>query len=236
MSYWAEHVHQPGVINDDVLAHNPFKLQSTSWYLFPKKILHPCWYSSEKALGLEFILLATCSRNDSVRDWCQGFQRNFQVNFSLNAYLILEFGDIPAMVLIMHIKGQNSICPCQICKIKGVCFESCTHYVPLRQDKISGANPPQYDTSHLPICTNEKLLEQAREVEMAPNNVTCEQLSKKYGIQGIPVLRSISSISFPSSFPFDFMHLIWENLICNLIEFWTSTFKDLDHQDKDYFI
>jgi hypothetical protein len=32
------------------------------------------------------------------------------------------------------------------------------------------------------------------------------------------------------------MHLIWENLIPNLIEFWTATFKDLDHAGKDYVI
>jgi len=32
------------------------------------------------------------------------------------------------------------------------------------------------------------------------------------------------------------MHLIWENLIPNLIEFWTGAFKDLDHEGKDYLI
>jgi hypothetical protein len=58
----------------------------------------------------------------------------------------------------------------------------------------------------------------------------------KYGIKGVPVLSCISLISFPSSFPFDFMHLIWENLIPNLIEFWTATFKDVDHTGKDYVI
>ena len=79
-------------------------------------------------------------------------------------------------------------------------------------------------------------MEQATEVEMAPNNVTHERLAKEYGIKGIPVLGSISLISFPSSFPFDFMHLTWENLIPNLIDFWTGTFKDLDHEGKGYII
>jgi hypothetical protein len=67
---------------------------------------------------------------------------------------------------------------------------------------------------------------------MAPNNVTRDLLAKKYGIKGTPVLSSISSISFPSSFPFDFMHLIWENLIPNLIDFWTGTFKNLNHENR----
>jgi hypothetical protein len=156
--------------------------------------------------------------------------------FLLHAYLILAFGDIPAVAQIMRMKGQNGISPCRICDIKGVRFESRTHYVPLRRDKIPGANPRQYDPSNLPIRTHKKLMEQAAEVEMAPNNVTHERLAKTYGIKGIPVLSSISSISFPSSFPFDFMHLIWENLIPNLIDFWTGTFKDLDHEGKGYVI
>ena len=75
-------------------------------------------------------------------------------------------------------------------------------------------------------------MNQAHDVEMAPNNATHEQLTKEHGIKGVPVLSSLFSISFPSSFLFNFMHLIWENLIPNLIEFWTSEFKDLDHQDE----
>src|SRR6266571_6923594 len=72
---------------------------------------------------------------------------------------------------------------------------------------------------------------------MAPNNKVHEKLGKKYGIKGVPaVLSCISSITLPSSFPFDFMHLIWENLIPNFIEFWTGTFKGLGYEDKDYFI
>ena len=77
---------------------------------------------------------------------------------------------------------------------------------------------------------------QACNIEMAPNNASHKQLTKEHGIEGIPVLSSISSISFPSSFPFNFMHLIWENLLPNLIEFWTDEFKDLDHEGKGYFI
>ena len=77
---------------------------------------------------------------------------------------------------------------------------------------------------------------QACNIKMAPNNATHERLAKKHGIKGIPVLSAISSIAFPSSFPFNFMHLIWEKLIPNLIEFWTGEFKNLDHEGKGYFI
>jgi hypothetical protein len=79
-------------------------------------------------------------------------------------------------------------------------------------------------------------MQQARKVEIAPDNAKRERLAKKYGIKGIPVLSSISSISFPFSFPFDFMHLIWQNLIPNLIDFWTGKFKGLNHENEGYFI
>jgi hypothetical protein len=32
------------------------------------------------------------------------------------------------------------------------------------------------------------------------------------------------------------MHLIWENLIPNLIKFWTGAFKDMSHEGKEYVI
>ena len=156
--------------------------------------------------------------------------------FLLHAYPILAFGDIPAMALIMRMKGQNAVKPCRICNIKGVRFDSRTNYVPLRRDKIPGAAPRQYLSSNLPIRTHEEIMNQAHDIEMAPNNATHERLAKEHGIKGIPLLSSIFSISFPSSFPFDFMHLIWENLIPNLILFWTGEFKDLDHQDEGYYI
>ena len=61
--------------------------------------------------------------------------------FLLHVYLILAFGDIPAMALIMRMKEQNGISPCQICDIKAISFNSKTHYVPLRRDKIPEAQP-----------------------------------------------------------------------------------------------
>lgn len=79
-------------------------------------------------------------------------------------------------------------------------------------------------------------MQQACKVKIAPNNAKREQLAKKYGIKGIPVLSSISLISFSFSFPFDFIHLIWQNLIPNLIDFWTGKFKGLNHENKGYFI
>jgi hypothetical protein len=40
--------------------------------------------------------------------------------FSLHAYLITAFGDIPTISMLMHIKGHNSLSLCQMCTIKGI--------------------------------------------------------------------------------------------------------------------
>ncbi|KAF7343660.1 hypothetical protein MSAN_01987300 [Mycena sanguinolenta] len=46
----------------------------------------------------------------------------------------------------------------------------------------------------------------------------------------------VKSLQFPRSFPYDFMHLIWENLVPNLILLWTNEFKGLDKGSEDYTI
>jgi len=87
-------------------------------------------------------------------------------------------------------KGQSGISPCRICEIKGIRFNR-TYYVPLRREKIPGAEPHRYYPSDLPIHTHEKLLDQAREVEMADKNARHEELARTYGIEGVP------SVAFP---------------------------------------
>ena len=44
----------------------------------------------------------------------------------------------------------------------------------------------------------------------------------------IPLLSSLRSLRFPQSFPYNFMHLIWENLILNLVLFWSGCYKGMN--------
>jgi hypothetical protein len=69
---------------------------------------------------------------------------------------------------------------------------------------------------------------------LATTNAEEDRLSTKYGIKGIPLLSLLGSLSFPSSFPLDFMHLIFENLVPNLINHYTGNFKDLDGGSESY--
>ena len=40
--------------------------------------------------------------------------------FTLCAHLIVVFGDIPAISMVMQMKGHNSVSPCHMCKIQGL--------------------------------------------------------------------------------------------------------------------
>jgi hypothetical protein len=82
--------------------------------------------------------------------------------------------------------------------------------------------------------THDELLSQADEVQSSLTNTNASDLSKTYGINGISILSYLPSISFPSSFPYDFMHLVWENLIPNLVLLWTGSYKGLDQGTESY--
>lgn len=160
--------------------------------------------------------------------------------FSLRAYLILAFGDIPAVSMIMHMKGHNGISPCRMCEIVGLRVpnsRATTHYVPL--DRANHPSVPAdtvhvYDAANLPLRNHKTLLAQANEVQSALTVTEASNLAKKYGIKGVPDLSYAPGLSFPSSFPYDFMHLIWENLVKNLILLWTGEFKGVNEGVESY--
>ena len=142
-----------------------------------------------------------------------------QVLFELHAYLIVVFGDIPAISMIMQMKGHNAICPCHMCNIQGVHIPSSsttTYYVPLNCEHFPNA-PNGYHPNSLPLRNHETFIEQAVEVQTASTSTAFEQLATKYGIKGLPLFTALTSPSFPIPFPYDFMHLIWSNLILKLL-------------------
>jgi hypothetical protein len=158
--------------------------------------------------------------------------------FLLRAFLLIVFGDMPAIAMIMRMKGHNAKRPCRICKIKAVRNDvSKTLYVPLdRTGFPDSVSICKYDPSALPLRSHEEFMQEAEEVQNAENTAASERLASEYGVKGIPLLSALSSLSFPKSFPYDFMHLIWENLIPNLILLWTGNFKTLDHSNQGYVI
>ena len=149
--------------------------------------------------------------------------------FWQHVYLILGFGDYPGIAKLTRMKGHNGLHPCQFCEILGICVEGRkVHYVPLYRSEGS------VDPANLPMRSHDKFIEQGTSVLKAPTTAAAKQLAKDLGIKGVPLLASLNSLNFPFSFPLDFMHLIFENLIPNLVKHYTGTFKDLDSGIEDY--
>jgi hypothetical protein len=69
---------------------------------------------------------------------------------------------------------------------------------------------------------------------MAPTTWESKDLAKETGVKGVPLLSCLSSLLFPKSFPYDFMHLIWENVMKLLFQLWTGDFKKMDMGSGDY--
>ncbi|KAG2014971.1 hypothetical protein CC2G_008286 [Coprinopsis cinerea AmutBmut pab1-1] len=134
--------------------------------------------------------------------------------FILRPFLIAVFGDIPAVSMLMQMKGHNGISPCPVRSNPSAC--------------------KTYKANALPMRSHDELLRQAREVQSSSTNADADRLANKYGVKSVPILSQLSSLDFPTSFPYDFMHLIWENVIKNLVLHWTGNFKGLDDGSESY--
>jgi len=163
--------------------------------------------------------------------------------FMLRAYLIVAFGDIPAVAMLMKMKGHNGISPCRMCNIRGLRVpnqpKNTAHCVPhersVHPDVLANPDSPSsYDVQNLPLRTHSEFMLQAADVETAPCVTEADRRAKKYGIKGLPALANVDSLIFPTSFPYDFMRLIWENLMKNLLLHWTGDFKGLGPGCEDY--
>ena len=171
----------------------------------------------------------------------RAFDGSASVVFCLRAFLILIFGDIPAVSALMQMKGHSGVLPCRMCKIVGLRIPNSRashHYVPLERSRHPDTrmNPNAvgvYDPHDLPMRTQTELRSQGEEVQMALTIDGAEDIGKAYGVKGLSIFHYLPSISFPLSFPYNFMHLIWENIVQNLISLWTGSYG-LDQGTESY--
>ncbi|KAJ7704460.1 hypothetical protein B0H17DRAFT_911748, partial [Mycena rosella] len=130
---------------------------------------------------------------------------------------------------LLKMKGHNSQCPCHMCAIIGIKAPNNHLYVPLHCPTGT-----QYDPLNLPLCQHNMLMAQAHLVKNATNDAEEKQCSQEYRIKGVPLLSTLSLLSIPHSFPYNFMHLIWENVIKTLILLWAGEHKGIDEGTGDY--
>ena len=150
--------------------------------------------------------------------------------FTLRAYLITVFGDIPAVSMLLWMKGHNGRSPCRLCMIQGIRIPNSritTHYIPHCCKNLQ-AGHTDYDPANLPQRSHKQFMAQASEVQSTKINAQSDRLATEYGVNGIPLLSVLDSLSLPLSTGYEFMHLVFENLIPNLALLWSGNFKGLD--------
>ncbi|KAJ2933045.1 hypothetical protein H1R20_g4053, partial [Candolleomyces eurysporus] len=90
------------------------------------------------------------------------FHKVYDRFFSLKAYPILGGGDMPAVSMILLMKGHNGIYPCRMCKIRGILKPGgTTYYAPLvspRSLPVPPDHPQSYDPSNLPLRSHEEFI------------------------------------------------------------------------------
>ncbi|KAF8601363.1 hypothetical protein BDV93DRAFT_395350, partial [Ceratobasidium sp. AG-I] len=150
--------------------------------------------------------------------------------FILRAFIIILFGDIPAISKLLMIKGHNAITPCRTCLIQG---SPChlpggghVYYVPL-----TAPGEPMFHPTGLVPRSHMSFLRTYEALEREPAVGRRAQLAQDTGINGRPILAQLSSLDLASCAPYEMMHLIYENLVPNLVHLWKGQFKWLDDHD-----
>ena len=61
-----------------------------------------------------------------------------------------------------------------------------------------------------------------------------ERIAKETGIRGLPGLHRVGSLDYARSAPWEWFHILLENIIPNLVDLWTGQFKGLDIGDNKF--
>lgn len=162
--------------------------------------------------------------------------------FTLRSYPIVNSGDMIAIRYTQGMKGPNAFSPCRLCRIYGfrdVRGKQKTYYVPLTPPfgTPESNDNKEWDPLNLPMRTDNEILQQIAEIQRGQTKTERERRAKTYGINGKSILFSLPSISPTNSFPFEGMHLLFENHIPNLVKLWKGTYaKGLDEGTGEYVI
>jgi hypothetical protein len=154
--------------------------------------------------------------------------------FNLHWYLLHSQVDILAAVKARCCKGPGAINPCHECRIKAIYDPNAarkTYYLP-HQRPDDEEPRTEYLLSNLK--THADFVKIWDELAQAKDNKEYEELTKKHGVTGIPLLGLLPSIDMVKSFPYGLMHQLFANAVPNLVLHWKGDFKKLDPVEDVY--
>jgi hypothetical protein len=144
-----------------------------------------------------------------------------EASFVLRAFLIMLFGDIPAIAKLLMMKGHNAIMPCRACYIQGVLCQlarNSVYYVPLTYP--GDVEPSSADD--LILRTHGLFLAHLNDLDVAPTKAARAKIALDTGINSRSIFADLKSINLATCAPYDIMHLFFENLVPNMIRHWTG--------------
>ena len=110
-----------------------------------------------------------------------------------------------------------------------------TYYVPLTPPSQSDSLPT-YDPRHLPLRAHDEWVNVTLEIQEADRVGVHKALAMDHGIKGMPALSRVGSLDYAWGASLDFMHLLFENVVKNMVNLWMGRFKNLDAGEQDYII
>jgi hypothetical protein len=146
-------------------------------------------------------------------------------------------GDIIAIEKLLKVKGHNSLSACRPCEMKGQRNKTGgekIYYMPLAAPSPDGELHESWDPHNLPQRTDSSFQATVDAIDDAALLGDKEKLRKYHGIKGLPALRHVGSMDRAHSYPWDCMHLLFENMIPNLVKLWSGKYKGLDTGCEDY--
>lgn len=163
--------------------------------------------------------------------------------FTLHAYTLFGLGDIPWVTKITCTKGTNGVSPCRTCDIQGVYnpnVRPATYYVPLRHPvddtRVEDPQTRSWNPWDLPIRTEASFASRIQAIRLLPTQGARDEAARMFGLNGESILSTVPGIRMSRSFPWECLHLFFENTIPNLIRHWRGTFKDVDSGAEEYLI
>ncbi|KAF8691635.1 Transposase family tnp2, partial [Rhizoctonia solani] len=156
-------------------------------------------------------------------------------HFILRAFLITIIGNIPAISKLLCMKGHNAKSPCRMCYIQGTLCQlaqNSVYYVPLTTLDVA----QEVSLENLVLCTHDLFLANYKAIKQAPTPAVQQELVKLYGLNAWPIFLHLKSIDLATCAPYDAMHLLFKNLVPNMIQHWFGKFKGLDEGSGNYFI
>ncbi|QRV93624.1 Transposase family Tnp2 protein [Ceratobasidium sp. AG-Ba] len=156
------------------------------------------------------------------------------LEFVLRAFLIMIFGDIPAVSKLLALKGHNAKVPCRTCYAKGYLCKlpkNLVYYLPLRYPGDEDGYPPEL----LLMRTHNGFLQHYNVLDdLEDRAAQRKKYAQEHGINDRPIFAHLKSFDLAQCAPYDIMHLLFENLVPNMIKHWIGKFKKLDQGTGNY--